>query len=102
MSTLADNLIFAFRVQLDESAVTQRIIAERVGISEKHLSCVLNGRSSGSLALWDQLFAALDCCPTCCGETPGDDRTPRQPEGTPVSELRFMVCPDPFHDRLEF
>lgn len=40
--------------------MSQRALAEEVGISQKHLSQMLNGRAKGSLSLWSRLLGALD------------------------------------------
>lgn len=45
--------------QMKESRVRQRDLALAVGISEKHLSQMLTGRTAGSLAMWDRLFGEL-------------------------------------------
>jgi len=54
-----DVLAAELRRQMKEAHVRQRDLALAVGISEKHLSQMLTGRTQGSLAMWDKLFAEL-------------------------------------------
>lgn len=42
---------------LAERDITQRQLASEAGISQKHLSEIMNGWQSGSLELWDRLLA---------------------------------------------
>jgi transcriptional regulator with XRE-family HTH domain len=39
---------------------TQKQLAAKVGISEKHLSQMLNGRVMGTLVIWDRLLILVD------------------------------------------
>ncbi len=58
--SLADNLAVALRTRLAETGVSQGDLARRAGVSEKHLSQVINGRAGASVATWDRLFVALN------------------------------------------
>lgn len=59
--SIADNLATALRHRLDEEGRTQGSLARQVGITQKHLSQMLTGRVTGSVAMWDRLFDALAC-----------------------------------------
>ena len=39
----------------------QADLAMAAGISRKHLSCMLSGRSQGSLEVWERLLEVVDC-----------------------------------------
>ena len=52
-------LLEAIRRALDESAYTQKWLAEQVGVTQKHVSMVLNGRTSLNLALAEAMLATL-------------------------------------------
>jgi transcriptional regulator with XRE-family HTH domain len=47
------------REGLDRRKWTQFQLARTVGLSEKHLSQLLNGRTAGSVAVWDRLLKAV-------------------------------------------
>lgn len=64
--SLADNLVVALRNRLDETGVSQADLAFRAGVSEKHLSQMLNRRVGGSVDTWDRLFVALDVSVRLC------------------------------------
>jgi transcriptional regulator with XRE-family HTH domain len=55
-----DVLAAEVRARMEELTIRQRDLAMVVGISEKHLSQMLTGRSQGSLAMWDKLLEALE------------------------------------------
>ena len=42
-----------------ESPLTQTEIAERVGITQKHLSGLMTGRSEGSLTMWQKILDTI-------------------------------------------
>lgn len=52
-------LLEAIRRALDESTYTQKWLAEQVGVTQKHVSMVLNGRTSLNLALAEAMLATL-------------------------------------------
>lgn len=53
--------LHAFLVGLiRDSGYTQRDLAVATGITEKHMSFLMTGRSEGSLNLWSALLAAAD------------------------------------------
>lgn len=69
--SIAANLATAVRCQLDEKGWTQHLLAQAVGISDKHMSFILNGRGEASVSLWDRIFDVLNqaerrcTCVTC-------------------------------------
>lgn len=48
------------RERLTASAMTQADAAAFVGVSEKHLSRILNGRDEGTLTMWQRLLDFVD------------------------------------------
>lgn len=58
MTTLHSILAKAVKKSLVETEMTQKSLAAKVGISEKHLSLMLNGKATGSLEVWDSLLNA--------------------------------------------
>jgi transcriptional regulator with XRE-family HTH domain len=56
---LQEQLTKAVRQGLIERGWSQAELARRAGISEKHLSQMLKGRTEGSLSMWDQLLTIL-------------------------------------------
>lgn len=59
VSTLQEILVSEVRRRMEEMQVRQRDLATVVGISEKHLSFMLTGKSEGTLTMWDTLLKAL-------------------------------------------
>lgn len=57
---MTDPVISHIRAEMRSQGLTQREMAERLHISQKHLSFVLNGRAGLSLPMLRQLFAELD------------------------------------------
>ena len=51
------------RAGLADRGWTQGHLAERADLSEKHLSQMMTGRSSGTVAAWDRLLALVDRTP---------------------------------------
>jgi hypothetical protein len=58
-STVQGVLADLVRSRIQAWTVRQRDVASDVGISEKHLSQMLTGRTQGTLAMWDRLLDAL-------------------------------------------
>ena len=52
-------LLAAIRRALDESTYTQKWLADQVGISQKHVSQLLNGRTSLNIGLAGAMLATL-------------------------------------------
>lgn len=52
-------LLAAIRHALDESTYTQKWLADQVGVTQKHMSQMLNGRTSLNLALAEAMLATL-------------------------------------------
>lgn len=42
-----------------ESGMTQTEIAARVGITQKHMSYLMNGKNEGSLTTWQRIFDVI-------------------------------------------
>lgn len=42
-----------------ESGMTQTEIAARVGITQKHMSYLMNGKNEGSLTMWQRIFDVI-------------------------------------------
>jgi transcriptional regulator with XRE-family HTH domain len=61
MLTINEQARLALSRELTWQAITQRDLASAMGISEKHLSHVMNGRSGPSLMLLDRAAQELGC-----------------------------------------
>jgi transcriptional regulator with XRE-family HTH domain len=57
---VTDPVIPHIRAEMRAQGVTQREMADRLQISEKHLSMMLNGRAGLSLPMLRRMFAELD------------------------------------------
>jgi predicted XRE-type DNA-binding protein len=44
---------------LCQQRMSQKALAELVGVSQKHLSLMLSGRAEGTLSMWQQLIDAV-------------------------------------------
>lgn len=42
-----------------QAGIAQITLAQEVGITEKHMSQLMNGHASGSIEIWDKLLAAV-------------------------------------------
>lgn len=60
MSALEDDAVSAIDAELAAQGMHQRGLADLAGVSEKHVSGMLNGHKAISLAMLDRLGAALD------------------------------------------
>lgn len=56
MTPLQELLVDAVRAGLAECGQPQRWLAERTGMSQKHLSALLVGNNMGTLGAWDALL----------------------------------------------
>ncbi len=54
-----DQVRAAIRGALDVAGITQTELARRIGMSQKHVSQVLTGKTGLSLALADRMLAAI-------------------------------------------
>jgi transcriptional regulator with XRE-family HTH domain len=61
MPTINDQARLALARELNWQAVTQRDLAAAIGVSEKHLSHVMNGHTNASLRLLDDVAHQLGC-----------------------------------------
>jgi transcriptional regulator with XRE-family HTH domain len=55
-------------VGLAETGMTQRALAQQVGITEQRLSQLLNSRAGGSLHVWDRLLSVAGVLDAAVGE----------------------------------
>lgn len=53
-------LVGAVRDRLRELDVTQEWLAETIGITPKHMSQMMQGKASGSFAVWQKIMDALE------------------------------------------
>jgi transcriptional regulator with XRE-family HTH domain len=60
--TLHAALSMVVRQALDEDGATQADLARHLGVSQKHVSRLLNGRDEGSLLLWSRMLDLLGVC----------------------------------------
>ena len=80
------------RRNLDRTGQTQRALAARAGVTEKHVSRVLRGHDEGSFALWDVLLR----------ESVSSEQPPESTCGHPDTWFDRTLCPEPcgsMHDR---
>lgn len=52
-------LLVEIRAALEESTYTQKWLAEQVGVTQKHISQLLNGRTSLNIGIAEAMLAAL-------------------------------------------
>jgi hypothetical protein len=60
------------RAGLDAKGWPQARLALEVGITQKHLTCILNGRQRGDLKVWDALLHAVGLWPLPFASLPRD------------------------------
>ena len=109
MTSLQRALSRAVRSSLAQRGMTQKQLAIRCDLSEKHVSRVLNGSDEGSFEVWQHFAQALglrwqvDLGPVCREQGLGAvPHIGRYVATSPLAELVWVCaddCPHPSHSR---
>lgn len=56
---LRTEMAWQLRLAIHRAKITQRELAERTGLTQKHISQLVTNQADGSFAVWDDLAQAL-------------------------------------------